>query len=865
MDFREIITVLAALSGEPVDPSDHFGAVATGGHNPEAPVALAPCPQPVGISEIEGETIVCGTVSVPENHDDPVDRRVDLLFTFMKSHSQVPEADPFLYLHGGPGSGNMNGLQGFAGVFDGIRQTRDVIMFDQRAAGLSTGDAECSVTVNSLVDEAVVGLSESLVIGCAQELQESEDIKLQHYNTLQNARDVPLVMSTLGYDTYNLLGISYGSKLALEVMRSAPEGLRSVVIDGVAPPWIALYDTGAVPLNDSIVRLVEDCAADSACDAAYPNLGDVLNTALEAAEAGDLIHNRSGTAISPQAILNMFPERADGTKISLPSLTPYMPAMIYEWARLVDDPDAATPTLDFVGENRYRLPSDPVNDLRVKAQVSDPEAETLLELAISEATRIRETDHELDLTIRGFREAIQREREFTPLAALLDRELTRASGVIFGDSALAVSLARDFAVLVDGDRSRASLSEFVAGHYDGAAAERLQALVAAMSDAEVSSFFEASSKSLDTTVYGFVSLFDLYIYACQEDVPFNTMEGYREVNASLEFPLSSANWDGAVGLMLDNVCPLFEQHPRENWQEVVESDIPTLSLGGTWDQQTSFNWAVEATRGLSNAQAFIIPEAGHGAIIYSRCARDMMESFVNDPSRKFAPETCTEGVTPPFIIADWVQEAAATAEEASAPAATAGDSEPTADTEVAGLSPSFDCDAATSSAEKLICTDADLAMLDLRLADRFAAAVDAAEGLDVGADEAAATLRAYQRGWLSGRDECWKANDLRMCVADAYLRREGQLVAEWFLEEPTEVVSYACDGNPANEVTAYYFATERPSARLEYGDSVDTATVIPSDSGTRYEGTFGHSLTLDGDTVTLVWSDGTPMTCVPAS
>lgn len=862
MDFSEIVALLVALSGEPIDPANHFREVATGGHDPSARVAIAPCPQPIGIAEIEGQTIICGMVNVPEDHEAPDGRRIDLLFTILKSHSDVPEPDPLVYLHGGPGMGNMNGISGLARHFDGWRQTRDVVTFDQRAAGLSTGEASCTGVINENIRAALtMSAEEEEVTACVEELQSSE-ITLEHYNTLQNALDVPMVMRTLGYDTYNILGISYGSKLALEVMRSAPEGVRSVILDGVAPPWIPLYDTLAVPMNDAIVRLVEDCAADPVCDGAYPDLGQVLAETLDAAVESRLVHGPSGMAFGPEIVLNVFAQRADGHHIGNPTLTPYIPAMIYEFSRMVGDPNVATPTLDLVIDASYVLPSDPIGDLRRTAQVSDPESETLLELAISEALRIREADHELELTIRALREAITRERDYTPLAALLDRELSRASGTMLGDATLAEELAMDVAALVRGEQTHEALSRFVDGHYDGPAAERLLALVEAMNDEEIASFFEAVERSIFTTTFNFVTATDLWIYACQEDVPFNSMEGYQQTTASLKYPQVSAVWDINAGMLLQGVCPLFEQHPREGFQEIVESDIPTLSLGSTWDTQTSFNWAAEATRGLTNAQSFIIPEAGHGAVIYSRCARDMAESFVNDPSRRFAAGTCETGVVPPFYVAPWVQEVAA---EVSAPAIvppSSDDGAPTAESETVSLSPSFDCAAAGSSAEQLICRDADLAALDLRLADRFAAAVTAAEGLDTGADEAVATLRAYQRGWISGRDECWKADDLRACVEDTYLRREGQLVAEWFLEEPTSVVSYTCDGNSANEVTAYFFDTERPSARLEYGDSIDTASVAPSDFGTRYEGTFGRHLVVDGDTASLVWTEGTELACV---
>lgn len=164
--------------------------------------------------------------------------------------------------------------------------------------------------------------------------------------------------------------------------------------------------------------------------------------------------------------------------------------------------------------------------------------------------------------------------------------------------------------------------------------------------------------------------------------------------------------------------------------------------------------------------------------------------------------------------------------------------------------PSFDCSKAESSAEELICADPDLAALDRRVAERYAAALNAVRGLDSGAEEAEGALRAYQRGWIKGRDECWKADDLRDCVEFSYLRREGELVAEWLLEEPTGIAFWTCDGNPANEVVTYFFDTELPSVRFERGDTIDTGSLAPTGSGSRYEGSFGRSIWIKGEEAT---------------
>jgi len=148
--------------------------------------------------------------------------------------------------------------------------------------------------------------------------------------------------------------------------------------------------------------------------------------------------------------------------------------------------------------------------------------------------------------------------------------------------------------------------------------------------------------------------------------------------------------------------------------------------------------------------------------------------------------------------------------------------------------PSFDCAKAQSEAETLICADAALAALDVSLSEHFQAALAAAQGLDANGQDVAETLKATQRGWIKGRDECWKAADLRDCVEFAYRRRDAELVTQWMLQEPVSTVFWSCDGNPANEVVTMFFDTDLPCIRFEHGD----------------EGSFGRSIWMKGDSAT---------------
>lgn len=158
--------------------------------------------------------------------------------------------------------------------------------------------------------------------------------------------------------------------------------------------------------------------------------------------------------------------------------------------------------------------------------------------------------------------------------------------------------------------------------------------------------------------------------------------------------------------------------------------------------------------------------------------------------------------------------------------------------------PAFDCAEAESSAEKLVCDDADLAALDRRLAERFAAAVAVAEGLDTDSEETTNTLRAMQRGWISGRDECWKEPDLRVCVESEYLRREAELVAEFMLEPPSETVELICG---SRALTVDTFSTVLPGVRVEEGDRVYFGAQLSSSTpGTYYLRQAGGLVMGDG-------------------
>ena len=169
---------------------------------------------------------------------------------------------------------------------------------------------------------------------------------------------------------------------------------------------------------------------------------------------------------------------------------------------------------------------------------------------------------------------------------------------------------------------------------------------------------------------------------------------------------------------------------------------------------------------------------------------------------------------------------------------------------VAG-SPSFDCRHARGSVQALICRDDALAALDRQLVHTFAEARRQAP------DEIRPALRGEQRGWLKGRDACWKADDQRACVESSYRHRIAELQARYRLVPGIGPVTFICDGDPRNEVVATFFRTDPATMIAARGDGVSLMFVQPSGSGARYQGRNESFWEHQGEAL-VTWGYGAP-------
>jgi pimeloyl-ACP methyl ester carboxylesterase len=162
----------------------------------------------------------------------------------------------------------------------------------------------------------------------------AQGIDLSAYHSAASAADLNDLRLVLGYNQINLYGVSYGTRLALTVMRDFPGIVRSAVLDSTYPLEVNLYTALAPNAERAFNVLFDDCAADPTCNAAYPNLREVFYNLVDQLNASPATLSLSvgGTDIPVLLTGDLL---IDVLFVGLynPFVTASMPKMIYQIQR----------------------------------------------------------------------------------------------------------------------------------------------------------------------------------------------------------------------------------------------------------------------------------------------------------------------------------------------------------------------------------------------------------------------------------------------------------------------------------------------------------------------------------------------------
>src|SRR4051812_35773928 len=217
----------------------------------------------------------CYRLAVPRDYANPAAGEFQLAVVVQKAAQPVPGRRPLLLLHGGPGGRGAAG--GMGRVREAFAPGADTIAFDQRGNGLSEPDV-CN-DIKSTIREAIAAPGDGFATAwrmnepyarCRARFA-AAGLRPEYFGTQATSRDAERLRLALGIARWDIISVSYGTIVALDMMAANPRSIGSVVLDspvGLVPT----QETRDAPFQRPVLNLFAACARDPKCNAAYPRL-----------------------------------------------------------------------------------------------------------------------------------------------------------------------------------------------------------------------------------------------------------------------------------------------------------------------------------------------------------------------------------------------------------------------------------------------------------------------------------------------------------------------------------------------------------------------------------------------------------------
>ena len=226
----------------------------------------------------------CTAFDVAEDPARPEGRHIGLHLAVIRSDAAKADPDIVVMLAGGPGEAATKAFADTA-AYSGVLKHHNVLLVDQRGTGGSNpltceeaakaGRAQAPGTALFDPDEI-----RKRVAGCLTEVQKKADPR--YYTTTIAVDDLEKVRRALGSPSFDLIGVSYGTRVAQQYLMRHPNAVRSVVLDSPAPNQLILGEEFAANLESALKRDFADCIATPACKQAY---GDPMRTLYQLRDA----------------------------------------------------------------------------------------------------------------------------------------------------------------------------------------------------------------------------------------------------------------------------------------------------------------------------------------------------------------------------------------------------------------------------------------------------------------------------------------------------------------------------------------------------------------------------------------------------
>jgi pimeloyl-ACP methyl ester carboxylesterase len=238
-----------------------------------SPLAAATSePTPCRLRGIEHEAR-CGSVPRALDPARPQGPRIVVHYAVLPALARNKRPDPVFYFAGGPGQSAIDVAPQVAAMLARFGNRRDIVLVDQRGTGLSAPLlCEAEDPALPLAEQFALDRQRERIAACLLRLKALPYGDLRFFTTPLAMQDADAVRAALGVERINLVGASYGSRAILEYQRQFPQRVRRAVIDGVAPPDMALPVSFSTDNQAALDTLFAACEAEPACAAREPRL-----------------------------------------------------------------------------------------------------------------------------------------------------------------------------------------------------------------------------------------------------------------------------------------------------------------------------------------------------------------------------------------------------------------------------------------------------------------------------------------------------------------------------------------------------------------------------------------------------------------
>ncbi|HWM27550.1 MAG TPA: alpha/beta fold hydrolase [Woeseiaceae bacterium] len=233
-----------------------------------APLSLADCRISAGPG-FPGMKARCGVLERPLDPSAADSPQLELHFAVVPALTLEPEPDPFVPIAGGPGQSTIEFYAAYANAFEHIRRDRDIVLLDQRGTGKSA-PLTCAMDDGMLEGR----LSRDQAIEDARRCLQALPHDPRFFTTSVAVSDLDALREALGYPAFNVYGVSYGTRVAQHFARRYEARTRTVILDGVLPPGLALGPEIAIEAQRALDAIFDRCAESAACDERFPAVAE---------------------------------------------------------------------------------------------------------------------------------------------------------------------------------------------------------------------------------------------------------------------------------------------------------------------------------------------------------------------------------------------------------------------------------------------------------------------------------------------------------------------------------------------------------------------------------------------------------------